>query len=129
MTIDDDILALTGLADLPPGEARFELLLGLRAVDRLTYRQVAALADVTPARVIEECRRRGIPWIHVGGTTEAEALEYLRQEKGFLVDDAGGVALDQAVFPNAVDGRLPAVVSPAAGGSADVPAPRAARAA
>ena len=77
LLIDDATPAAAG-----PGaaEARLELALWLRAQDQLQWRRAADFAGVSPGAFLDALEARGVPLVHAGGTTEAEAPEYLRQD-------------------------------------------------
>ena len=79
LTIADDQLARI---DLTPERLKLEIAVMLREKDKMSYRAAAGLAGMTPAAFCDLLRERDVPWIHVGGTTEEEALEYIRQEFG-----------------------------------------------
>ena len=80
LTITDDQLARI---DLTPEQLRLEIAVMLRERDRMTYRAAAALAGMPPGEFVDLLRERGVPFIHVGGTTEEEAATYIRQEFGW----------------------------------------------
>ena len=103
LTITDEELSRI---DLSPGELRLEIAVMLREKDKMTYRAAANFAGVDLGAFLNVLKERGVPWIHIGGTTEEEALEYFRQEHGFLVGEDGRVRLDPTVFPTTPDGRL-----------------------
>ncbi len=75
LTVTDERLAQTGLT---AEELRLEIAVTLRDQNRLTYRQAADWAGLSPGEMIDLLRERGVPWIHIGGTTQEEAEEYIR---------------------------------------------------
>ena len=116
LTITDEELSRI---DLSPEALRLEIAAMLRGQDKMTYRSAAKFAGVDLGTFLDVLKERGVPWIHVGGTTEEDALEYFRQEHGFLVGEDGRVRLDPAVFPTTPDGRLatPPTAAAAANGA------------
>ena len=110
LTITDEELARIELA---PEQLRLEIAVMLRERDKMSYRAAAALAGLPVWDFKDVLAERGVPWIHVGGTTPEEALEYFGQEHGFLVDEDGRVSLDPAVYPTTPDGTLAPAPRPA----------------
>ena len=80
LTIDDETLARV---DLPEDQLRLEIAVMLRDKDKLDWRPAAKLAGVDLGTFLDVLKDRGVPMVHVGGTTEEEAAEYLRQEFGW----------------------------------------------
>ena len=89
LTITDDQLARI---DLTPEQLRLEIAVMLRERDRMTYRAAAALAGMPPGEFVDLLRERGVPFIHVGGTTEEEAATYIRQDSVLSRGLPGGAA-------------------------------------
>ena len=89
LTITDEQLARI---DLTPERLKLEIAVMLREKDKMSYRAAAGLAGLSPAAFCDLLRERDVPWIHIGGTTEEEALEYIRQDAVLSRGLPGGAA-------------------------------------